>query len=181
MLRLPQLIASPLSLQSLAQDLQISHKTVPHWLDIYERLYAIFRVPPFGAPMLRAIKKSQKHYHYAWTLIDEAGPRFENMIAMHLLKWVQFENDTTARNLELRYFRDVDGREVDFVITEKSIPIMAVECKVSDGDIDKGLKYFKRHFPECDAYQLTLHGNKDFISPDNIRVCNAISFLCALV
>ncbi len=180
MLRLPELVASPLSIHALAQDLQVSHKTVSHWLNIYERLYAIFRIAPFGAPMLRAIKKSQKHYHYDWTLIDKDGPRFENMVAMHLLKWVQFENDTKARNLELRYFRDVDGREVDFIITEKSTPIMAIECKASDGDIDRGLKYFKHHFPECNAYQITLRGNKDFISPHSIRVCNATALLRTL-
>ncbi|MGA1838999.1 MAG: hypothetical protein ACMUIU_00085 [bacterium] len=37
---------------------------------------------------------------------------------MHLLKWVHYEQDTKGRDLELRYFRDIDGREVDFVITE---------------------------------------------------------------
>lgn len=181
MIRLPELVSSPLSIQSLAQDLQTSHKTISHWLDIYERLYAIFRIPPFGAPMLRAIKKSQKHYHYDWTLIEKDGSRFENMVAMHLLKWIQFENDTKARTLELRYFRDIDGREVDFIITEKTIPIMAIECKTSDGDVDKGLKYFKKHFPNCDAYQITLQGKKDFITSESIRVCNAIMLLKNLV
>lgn len=49
---------------------KVSHVTVSNWLDIFVRLYAIFRIPPFGSPNLRAVKKEQKHYHYDWTLVD---------------------------------------------------------------------------------------------------------------
>ncbi len=31
----------------------------------------------------------------------------------HLLKWCHFQQDTEGRNVELRYFRDVERREVD--------------------------------------------------------------------
>ena len=29
-----------------------------------ERLYAIFRVAPFGAPRIRTVKQERKHYHF---------------------------------------------------------------------------------------------------------------------
>ena len=48
MLRLPDLVASPLSVNSLRGDLQVSHKQAEHWLQILERLHAIFRVPPLA-------------------------------------------------------------------------------------------------------------------------------------
>lgn len=181
MLRLPALVGSPLSLNSLREDLQVAHKTIQHWLEILERLYAVFRLPPFGSPLLRAVKKEQKHYHYDWTLIADQGARFENMIALHLLKWVQFEEDTKARDLSLRYFRDVDGREVDFIVTEENKPILAVECKLSDGDIGQGLKYFKTRFPDCEALQISYQGKKDYLSKDGIRVCNCLNFLKGLI
>ncbi len=145
------------------------------------RLYAIFRVPPFGAIQLRAVKKEQKHYHFDWTLIENPGARFENMVAVHLLKWVHFEQDTQARELELLYFRDVDGREVDFVISEKAQPILAIECKFDDSDISKGLKYFKGHFPQCEAWQISFKGEKDFLSKEGIHVCPALKFLRKLI
>ena len=47
----------------------------------------------------------------------------------HLLKWVHFEQDTKGRDLELRYFRDSDGREVDFVVVEGRRPLLFVEAK----------------------------------------------------
>lgn len=54
MLRLPELVGSPLSINALREDLQVTHKSVAHWLQILERLYAIFRLSPFwGAPYPR--------------------------------------------------------------------------------------------------------------------------------
>ena len=44
--RLPALIGSPLSINALREDLQVAHKTVAKWLDIFERLYHIFRLFP---------------------------------------------------------------------------------------------------------------------------------------
>jgi len=181
MMRLPELVGSPLSINALREDLQVSHKAVSNWLDIFSRIYAIFRLSPFGAPQLRAVKKEQKHYHYDWTLVDDEGSRFENMVAVHLLKWVHFENDTKGRYLELRYFRDVDSREVDFIVTEKTKPIMAIECKSSDKDVSKSLSYFKERFPSCAAWQISRLGKKDYLSKQEIRVCNAITFLQELV
>jgi predicted AAA+ superfamily ATPase len=64
MLRLPDLVGSPLSINALREDLQVSHKSVRSWLGALERLYAIFRLSPFGAPRIRAVKKEQKHYQF---------------------------------------------------------------------------------------------------------------------
>ena len=181
MLRLPHLVGSPLSINSLREDLQVSHATVANWLEVFVRLYAIFRLPPFGAPTLRAVKKEQKHYHFDWTLVENSGPRFENMVALHLLKWVHFLQDTEARELELRYFRDIDGREVDFIVTDKTKPILAIECKWDAAEVSPGLRYFKLRFPECSAWQLSMVGNKDYLSKDGIQVCTAVKFLSTLI
>jgi hypothetical protein len=76
--------------------------------------------PPFSfrcSPDQSGRKRAETHFD--WTLVKEPGPRFENMVALHLLKWVAFQEDTLGLEFELRYFRDIDGREVDFVILEK--------------------------------------------------------------
>lgn len=181
MLRLPELVGSPLSINSLREDLQVSHRTASRWLAVFERLMAIFRLLPFGAPALRAVKKEQKHYHFDWSVVPEPALRFENMVASHLLKWVQFEADARGRDLELRYFRDVDGREVDFVIVEDRQPRVLVECKWSDADISKGLKYLKARFMDCRAFQISATGKKDYVSADGIRVMPAPAYLKTLI
>jgi hypothetical protein len=159
----------------------LSHKTVASWIQILERLFAVFRLPPFGAPKIRAVKKEQKHYHFDWTLVPAAPQRFENLVAEHLLKWVQLQQDTQGRDLELRYFRDLDGREVDFVVTERRQPLTLVECKWADTEIDGGLRYLKARFPQCEAWQVSGQGRRDYLAPEGIRVCPAPVFLSTLV
>ena len=100
MLRLPELVGSPLSINAVREDLQVSHKTAAAWLQVFERLYAIFRLPPFGAPTIRAVKKEQKHYHLDWSVVPSEAPRFENLVACHLLKWVHHQQDTQGRDVE---------------------------------------------------------------------------------
>jgi len=181
MASLPDRVGSPLSINALREDLQISHPTVARWLDVFERVYAIFRIAPFGAPRLRAVKKEQKHYQFDWTLVTEPGPRFENLIASHLLKWVHYQVDIEGRDLELRYFRDVDGREVDFIVTERRKPILAVESKLSSGSVDRGLRYFKERFPDVEAWQVSLNDGVDLVTPEGIRLAPAQTMLAALV
>ena len=45
-------------INNLAEDLRVAHKTAERWLAALERLYGLFRLAPFGAPCLKAIKKA---------------------------------------------------------------------------------------------------------------------------
>jgi predicted AAA+ superfamily ATPase len=139
---LPSRVGSPLSVKNLSGDLEVDHKTAERWLQILENMYVCFRVSPFGAPRIRAVKKERKLYLWDWSSVDEPGPRFENLVGAHLLKYCHFVEDTEGFPMELRYLRDTDRREVDFVVTRKRKPLFAVECKVSDKPDDPGLSYF---------------------------------------
>jgi uncharacterized protein len=178
---LPERVGSPLSLNALREDLQVSHQTVARWVDMLERVYGIFRLAPFGAPMLRAVKKERKHYHYDWSVVANEGARFENLVASHLLKWVEYQIDTEGRPLELRYFRDIDGREVDFVVCQRGAPIALVECKLGDDAVSPGLRYLKARFPAVTAWQVSARGVRDYVSADGVRVAPAVRMLCELV
>jgi predicted AAA+ superfamily ATPase len=177
MLRLPDLVGSPLSINAVREDLQVSHKTIASWLAALERLYAIVRVPPLGAARIRAVKKAQKHYHLDWSIVPAEAARFENLVACHLLKWVHFQQDALGRDVDLRYFRDTDGREVDFVVVEGRAPIMLVECKWGDADVDRSLRYLKAKFPKAEAWQIAATGTKDYVSREGIRVAPALALL----
>jgi predicted AAA+ superfamily ATPase len=180
-MRLPELVGSPLSLNALREDLQVAHQSISRWLEMLENLYLIFRIHPFGAPQIRAVKKESKHYHLDWTAVSEMGLRFENLVAFHLLKWVFFLQDSEGSNLELRYFRDVDKREVDFVVVEDSVPVHFVECKSSGRVQNHSLRYLKLRFPAVPVTQVTLDEDVDLITKDGIRICSAQLFLKDLV
>lgn len=175
--RLPDLVGSPLSINSLRGDLQLAHKTIDNWINILESIYMLFRLPPFGSPLIRSVKKEQKHYHYDWTLVKDKAFRFENMIASHLLKWCQFQKDTLGEGVELRYFRDTDKREVDFCIIRDQTPEVFVECKWNDGPLSPHLSYLQKKFPGASYYQITAIGKKEFRSKSNIIHCSALKFL----
>ncbi len=179
--RLPECVGNPLSINSLKEDLQFNFATIKRWVDILEKFYAIFRLSPFGSAKIKAVKKEQKHYHFDWNLIESDGYRFECMVAVHLQKYAHYLEDVFGRRVELRYFRDIEGREVDFILTEKSKPILAVECKLSDDEVSKPLIYFKNKFPEVPCWQVHLKGKKDYATKNGIRVSPAINLLMDLV
>lgn len=179
-LRLPELVGAPLSINSLREDLELSHATVARWVTILENLYFLFRLYPFGAPKIRAVKKEAKHYHFDWTQIDDDGARFEDMVACHLLKWCHHLVDTEGRDMELRYFRDIDKREVDFVVTEKGKPVLFLECKQSPREAGLPLRYMHERFSGVEACQISLKDTDDHIDKYGIRHFSAVKFLAGL-
>ena len=178
---LPERVGSPLSVNALREDLQVSHQTVSRWLIMLENLYMIFRVPPFTGSLLRSVKKEAKHYHFDWSLIQDPGIRFENLVACHLLKWCHFQQDYEGRNLRLHFYRDIDGREVDFVLAENGKPVELIECKKSDRATPKSLWYLKKKFPNAKATLLSLEGKEDIMDGHGVRHCPAHKFLETLV
>ncbi|MDE0517935.1 MAG: DUF4143 domain-containing protein, partial [Bdellovibrionales bacterium] len=180
-LQLPTLVGSSLSINSLREDLRLAYKTVAKYLDIFERMYLIYRIPPFHSHKLRAVKKEQKHYHYNWSEVREEGARIENLIGSHLLKWVHFQQDYEGKNKELYYFRDTDKREVDFIVTEDNRPIQAIECKLKAKDISPHLRYFKNKFPETECTQVHLKSKNEYISKEGIKSMGWQRFLKNLI
>ena len=70
---LPSCVGSPLSYNSLAEDLAVDPKTAKRWVDILDTLYFCFRLPPYGAPKIRAVKKEQKLYLWDWSQVKRQG------------------------------------------------------------------------------------------------------------
>lgn len=162
-------VAAPLSLQSLREDLQVSHDSIRRWITIFDNLYLTFRISPYGSPNIRAVKKEQKLYFWDWSIIPDAGARFENLVACQLLKFCHFQEDTEGYAMELRYLRDTDKREVDFVVLENGRPQFAVECKLTDSTLSPHLRYFKDRTEIRNFYQVhTQH--EDYQPARGIRV-----------
>ncbi|MBI2335676.1 MAG: ATP-binding protein [Deltaproteobacteria bacterium] len=166
---LPERVGSPLSRKNLAQDLELDFKTIERWIAILENVYYCFRIPPYGAPKIRAVKKEQKLYLWDWSEVEETGTRWENLVASHLLKYCHYREDTEGVKMELRFLRDTDGREVDFVVLEKKKPLFAVECKSGEKKVSPHLKYFQERTNIPKFYQVH-RGQKDFAVSDTIHV-----------
>jgi hypothetical protein len=94
---------------------------------------------------------------------------------------VHYRQDTEGAALELRYFRDVDGREVDFVVTDRRAPVLIVEAKLEDAPLDPSIRYLKARFPQCPAWQIHAQGRKDYQTAEGIRVAPALALLKTLI
>jgi hypothetical protein len=82
--------------------------------------------------------------------------------------------------MELRYFRDIEGREVDFVVTESGKPVLLVECKSSDRELSPALRYLKARFPSAQAWQVSPAGAREYVSREGIRVAPPLELLATL-
>jgi predicted AAA+ superfamily ATPase len=177
---LPTKVGSPLSLNSLREDLDVSHRSITQWMEILERMYFLFRVSPFTSQKIRSLKKETKMYVWDWTLIPDKGARLENVVGSHLLKFCHFLEDTEGYEARLCYLRDVDGREVDFLITIKNKPWFAVEVKTSDSTPSPSLQYFGDRLGIPFLYHVVLETKTDILKK-NIRVMPVAKFLSGLI
>jgi predicted AAA+ superfamily ATPase len=155
---LPRRVGSPISLNSLARDLAVDPKTIKRWVEVLDSLYYCFQIAPFGSPKIRAVKKEQKLYLWDWSQVEDVGARFENMVASQLLKFCHHHEDVDGYKMELRYIRDTDKREVDFVVIKNKKPLFAVECKLSDKNLSPNIYYFKERTNIPKFYQVHLRG-----------------------
>jgi predicted AAA+ superfamily ATPase len=140
-------VGSPISYQSLAEDIAISPNTVKKYIQILEALYIVFRVTPFSKNIARSLLKEPKIYFFDNGLVNgDVGAQFENLIAFCLLKHAFAKIDYEAKKYSLHYLHTKENQEVDFalVCNEKIERIIEVKCK--DAAIDASLRYFHEKY-----------------------------------
>ena len=153
---LPDRVGSPLSVNNLRGDLEVSFETAERWIRILENLYFCFRISPFGLPKLRAMKKERKLYLWDWSVCGDEAARFENLVAANLLKFCHHLEDTAGEQMELRFIRDSVGREVDFVVLKNRKPMFGVECKLGERGLSSQIAYFAERTAIPKFYQVHL-------------------------
>jgi hypothetical protein len=176
----PGTVGAPLSLNALREDLEVSHRAVHLWMDILERLYFIFRVPPFASKPINSLKKMTKTYLWDPTLVIDTGARYENMIALHLLKYCHLLQDREGYKAELFHLRDRAGHEVDFLVCVDRNPWFAAEAKAGQTSSSPHLAYFRDRLKIPYSFHVVLESEKDYLK-DGIRSLPAWKFLGALV
>lgn len=142
---LPERAGNTLSIQSLREDLEVSFDSVKRWIGYLKELFYLFEVKPYTKSIPRTLKREGKLYLWDWSEVESPGPRFENLVAGHLLKAVHFWTDTGEGTFDLHYLRDKDKREVDFLITRDRKPWLAVEAKLADRALSPAFGAFLPH------------------------------------
>ena len=157
---------------NLSKDLSVSAPTVKAWIDLLEKMYLIFLVRPFASNSARSLRKEPKCYFFDGSAaLNGDGAKLENVVALALLKWIDLERDTKGRVVELNYYRDTNGREVDFVLAENRKPLACIEVKSSEESPSASLKYLAERIKPRYALQLvrTMSGSGRDYGPVMVR------------
>ncbi len=94
-----------------------------------------------------------------WSEVEAEGARFENMVASHLLKYVHYLTDAGYGKYELKYIRNTEKKEIDFLLTKNNKPWFPIEVKLSDDKPSPNWQAFMEYLKCNRAVQLTLKEN----------------------
>ncbi|MFN7170781.1 MAG: hypothetical protein ACK4NT_06070, partial [Candidatus Omnitrophota bacterium] len=128
----------------LSIDLQVSYGSIKEWLRLYEIFYLIFRIKPWTKKISRAILREQKLYLFNYPEIKDHAFRFENMVAVELLRAIYNWNEYRFGRFSINYIRNKEKEEVDFIIVKDNSPFLLVETKLSEENVSKSLLNFQR-------------------------------------
>jgi predicted AAA+ superfamily ATPase len=177
---LPNKVGSLLSINNLREDLQLAHKTIVNYLETLESFYFHFRLYPYTRKTFRSLKKMAKLYLWDWSPLTNEGAKLENMVASHLLKFIHYLTYVYGYRAELFYLKDVEGREVDFLVVIDNRPWFAVEVKTTIDTPSSFLTYFAQRVNIPWLYQVVAQPDIDY-RKEMIRVISVEKFLTALV
>ncbi|MBS0350276.1 MAG: ATP-binding protein [Proteobacteria bacterium] len=176
---LRQRVGSPVSYQSLAEDVGVSSATVKKYIQILEALYVIFIVTPFSNNIARSLLKEPKIYFFDTGLVNSNdGARLENLTAVCLLKHVYGKYDYQAQDYQLHYLRTKDGAEVDFALVKDGAIQQLIAVKSSDHSLSPSLVNFQKK-NHCEAIQIVQNIRHE-TQKEAIKTLKAETFLNSL-
>ena len=164
-------IGQTVNRSEIAAPLGVSVPTISEWINILEVTHQILLIPPYYENFGKRITKSPKLYFVDSGLACHLlgiesekqllasvflGPVFENFIASEIVK----RQLNAGRRREIYYYRDQQGREVDFLIPAGGENLIALEIKASrtvrPGDAEV-LRQFSKHARKYRVRAFVIH------------------------
>ena len=168
---------------TISKHIQVSIPTVNTWIETLKQFYYVFTIQPWAKNIPHSLIKEPKIFLNDWSFVEDIGKRFENFIATHLKKSVDFWSETGMGEFELYYLRDKKQREVDFLVTKDGSPWMLVEAKTSVQSASKNLYYYRDLLNAPYAFQVTKnmeYVDYDCFSKEGVFIVSAKTFLSQL-
>lgn len=153
-----------------ARACEVSRQTIQNYVGVLEATFAAHVVRPFAtrataeivaAPRVYGFDTGFVAYHRGWRGLrrEDLGVLWEHLVLNEL--------HAALQGRDVRYWRDKQGHEVDFVLAVPGRPPVAIECKWSASEFDAtNLKVFRRIHSEGANYVITA----DTVRPYDRRV-----------
>lgn len=135
---------------------EVSRTTISNYLAVLEATSVAHVVRPYSTSTTQEIISAPKVYGFDTGFVshargwdtprrDDLGPLWEHYVLNEIQGRLQTRN--------VRYWRDKQGHEVDFLLTRRGKPPIAIECKWSAGHRDSGaLALFGKRYPKASAF-----------------------------
>ncbi len=176
--------AQAMDFLSLSKKVGVSIDTIRRWIEVLKSFYYCFSLQPWSKNITRSLLKEPKLYLWDWSLIEDEGHRYENLVASHLLKSVHFWTDRGLGDFGLYYLRTKDKIETDFAVTKNGKIWFLVEVKTKAKGLSPALFHFQKETNAPHAFQIAFDlpfVDKDcFMEKDPILV-PARTFLSQLI
>ena len=150
-----------------ARDCEVSRTTIANYLGVLEATFVAHVIRPFttrrateilAAPKVYGFDTGFVAYYRGWHELrrEDYGALWEHYVLNEL--------HASLQTREIRYWRDKQGHEVDFVIARRSAAPVAIECKWSAKDFDPGnLRVFRRHYPKGETFLVAHDVDRPFV------------------
>lgn len=176
-----------LNLQSLGNDVGVSHTTARNWLTLLEASYVVFLLQPWHANISkRQIKSPKLYFHDVGLAAYLLGIENATHVDRHPLRGNLFENMIVADALKYRYhrgkrnnlhfWRDARGSEIDLVI-ENGPDVLLAEIKAGatiGSDWFKPLDMLAASLPDKSARRALIYGGNERQTRTNVKVWRAM-------
>ncbi|MFH1408098.1 MAG: ATP-binding protein [Patescibacteria group bacterium] len=141
-------IGQEVSFNEIARSLGANVGTVSNYIEVFVKNYIIFPLPSYKTNLRRAVSEKGKYFFLdigirnalvkdfrEIDLRPDKGGVFENFVISEVYK----KNLIDLRKVNMYFFRDYSGREVDLVLEDYKKNYSCLEIKFSDGSFNKNI------------------------------------------
>jgi uncharacterized protein len=164
-------IGKEVSVQELANQLQLSKNTVSNYLDLLSKVFIIFKIEGFSRNLRKEIVKSGRWYFYdngirnaiinnfnRLDLRNDVGDLWENYLAYERVKKQNYSKIKTNNY----FWRTYDQQELDW-LEEKGDKLEGFEFKWNENKKVKIPLAFSKAYPEANFSVISKNNYLDFI------------------
>jgi len=166
-------IGNEVSYNELAQTVGIDKITVSNYIQILEKAFIVFRLPPFSRNLRNELKKLRKIYFFdcgirnalinnlnSLNLRQDTGALWENFIISERVKY----NRNHGADKNIYFWRTREGREIDY-LEEAGGKLNGFEIKWADEKF-KTPKVFSEAYPESKIKLISRENYRDILRGD---------------
>ena len=146
---------SLVSISALASEIGLTSRSIEKYINILEKTFICYPINSYSKNIGSELKKSRKIYLYDLGLrnallkdFEEIDNRSDRGTIYESFVFLQLQNQLKA-NMELKFWRNKAGKEIDFVILKNRKPfLIEVKTSIHNNNAPNAFKSFISYYPE---------------------------------